>query len=393
MKHKKTNKLKKITQSNLPVATSPVKRKRRKMRDDERPYSRNARGGKGKPNGHSLDFRFNTQDTVINKSVIVNKKTAALFHFSPLKGLTEDTVNEVKNGMSETKSNTPIKKILRFSKDAKKFPEKVQSSSSELYCYADHGFVALYSNDPCFDKPENQSDEEFVIRTPFFESEAVKETVTAVQTQKKVIATINLESLKEVAKEIKKNEGKRSISQNTVMGYSATKYLHAAEVSLSEKGEWAHLVAHRFLSDLSQCPENLVATTNHTNTAMIPLEDAITLLATFGEVKIEVTAHLAPNTHIATKIEYDVNFGEHTFKFSFMGQQLAQPDIAHKDVLKTFFSVLCSKKMLTENDEKTPPMPFSPELISSGFFSKSADKSCFKAESDSKITKKLKKIK
>jgi len=188
---------------------------------------------------------------------------------------------------------------------------------------------------------------------------------------KKVSVTITEKLLLHTAKQYTMNDGERCVSQNSVMKKSATKHAHEEKISLGNKLEWGHLVAHRFLSDLSQHMSNLAAITDHANTDMIAIEDFVATLASkkLGPIQIIVTANLISETEIASSIAYDVHIAGLVFNFNFDGQQPNKPDIAYQKVMEEFCKVLLDHKKL-EGKKTTKPLVLSADLP---FFSKSAE--------------------
>jgi len=296
------------------------------------------------------------------------KKTTVLLPYTPNKTLFDpETAQDLQDKFKyDVVTFTAVKEILERTDTGT--PQKVLSESgSELRFLSGNGVLYHFSNDP-----ELKSDESLTV-DPDFESSDISKKVKPPETSQKTVSiTVSSQLLKEVAQQIKENNGRRCKTQNKVMGGSATQYSHEARISIKNKSEWAHLAAHRFLSNLSQIPENLVATTNHANTEMIPVEDFVDAIARnqLGKVKLVATAHLVGKTQIATSIDYDVCIASHIFHFSFKGQQLNKPDIANKQSMDALFAVLLANKKFGSEKSKEP-LNLKTEGLPNMFFSRS----------------------
>jgi hypothetical protein len=101
----------------------------------------------------------------------------------------------------------------------------------------------------------------------------------------------------------------RSMSQRSVMG-NVSAADEAATLGMTEGNwQWCHLIAHS-MGTLGnpQVPRNLVAGTAACNGAMAHLEMAIKkfVKSTSMDLRVTVTAHLIPPTHVASSIKYEV---------------------------------------------------------------------------------------
>ncbi len=313
----------------------------------------------------SLSFRFGK-----------SKKTSTLVQITPVKNLLSPKSAHALQEKFKTHEDdgfTPVKEITKFS--VRGTPEEIKSEHDNiLYLNSRNGpFFSYTSEKP----PEESKVEKKLMDDPDF----------AIKT-KTVSVTITKKLLKLAAQKILENKGKRCKPQNVVMGESATEHTHAAGISLTKKMEWGHLIAHRFLSDLSQVAENMAAITNHANTEMIPVEDFIVALAfkDVGKIKIVVTAHLIGETDIASSIHYDVHVGGRIIPFVFEGQQANKPDIFNKKSMEIFCDILISHNKL-KGKKASKPLTSSPSLPM--FFSKSA---LAKKSSLKKAAHKVKKV-
>lgn len=288
-----------------------------------------------------------SKETVSKIEPTVTTNTNLLFRFakskktsilgaSPLRQLlSPKSGHAFQKELRKNKSYTPIKEMIEISKTGT--PKKVKTEHDHvLYLHSRNGIFYNYSEEK--PKPEKL----------FIASHSVS--------TKKVSVTIDETLLKLVAKKILMNKGRRCKTQNAVMGGSATQYTHDAGISLKNKSEWGHLIAHRFLSDLAQHRDNLAAITDYANSEMIPVEDFVARIAMnqSGKIKIVVTAHLIGDKEIASLIHYNVHIGGHIIPFTFNAQQGNKPDIANKEAMKAFCSVLLSHKKLESKVNKRP---------------------------------------
>lgn len=295
-----------------------------------------------------LNHRYHHRNKIGKKM----KPIAIAVQITPIKGtLTPKSALAFQESFTEIEGFTPIKEIT-YSKNGTPLEVKTQHNR-RLFRQGGNGIIHRFTDDPP------------VARTLMNETDFASH-------KKEVFITISTQLLQTVAKKILGNGGKRSPSQNQVMGGSATQYSHKAGVSLENNAEWGHLVAHRFLSDLSQHKGNLVAITDHANTEMIPVEDFVSMLAMskLGNIEIKVTAFLIDDKHIASSLKYDVCVGKRTLSFTFDGQQKEKPDFATKKIMVNFCKILLNHKKLEGKISKTP---LNVSLDLSSFFSKSAN--------------------
>lgn len=339
-----------------------------------------------------LAFRYDTRDTVPRPEASTGetveevaemsdsteeevdaetpKKTAVLLPYTPLKAVFDlKTAQDLQARFaSDIASNTPVKAVVEWTSTGS--PSVVISKSDKLLTRSsDNQVLYHFSNAPKVKPEESKVDPKFE------KSDIAKKIQPPTSSQKKVTVIVTSEVLKEVAAEIKENKGRRCKTQNKVMGGSATEYSRTAGISTKQKSEWGHLVAHRFLSDLSQTHKNLAAITNHANTEMIPVEDFIDAIVKnkLGIVKLIVTVNLFENTQIANAIKYKVCVGPHVFHFSFDPQQANKPDKANKQAMDALFAVLMENNKFELTKDKTPKesLNLSEPGMSSLFFSRS----------------------
>lgn len=272
----------------------------------------------------SLDFRFAHSES-----------TSLLLRLTPSKNLlSPKSTKAFQQELKKIDTYTPPKEIKKTSKRGT--PEIIESQHGKvLYLQDNNGLFFNYSNK----KPKCK-------RKLVDESDYVK--------TKKISAVITEKLLRKVALRILKNGGRRCKSQRAVMGLSAAEFVK--KFSLDNREEWGHLVAHRFLGDLSQHQKNLTAITQHANSEMIGVEDFVATIAmqNIGKIKIVVSAHFKENEKEASFINYDVHINGLVIPFVFEAQQQNQPDIANQKAMQTFSAILLSHKKLEDNKNKKP---------------------------------------
>lgn len=323
------------------------KSKRKKIKECDRVFNPISYTGAAK--GKGLLFRYDNEKTVLKANgQMTPKRTSVLISSSPIKRksnkplLDDKGIEALHSKLKSIETHTPIKEITKFSDSGT--PIEVKSLSGKtLYKQSTNKILINFSNKT----PDHTNTTSLVVDPSFHGSSPAKKIKAPNTSIKKVMVIINKDTLKKVAIQMKKNQGKRSISQNKILGDSATRYVHAAHLTSYKKHEWSHLIAHRFLCDLAQRLENLVATTDHANTEMMSVEDILyRLISENREVKIEATAYLFVQTHIASRIDYKVHLDDYEFLFSFEPQQTNKPDKTSKLALEAFFSVLFPEKNL-----------------------------------------------
>lgn len=345
---KRLREIKALSKVTLDIEEHASKKRKTKNPD---PAYRPLKKATGKSKNNMLAHRFNRKKTVTTETHTTPKKTSTLIRHTPIKAsIDKETARLIDEKIAESvDTHTPVKSIDAFSKTGT--PQKITSSSGTmLNLLSNNGILYFFTNETVDDIKTDQT-----IKPDFATSSPAKKVKEAKATYKTVQLTISKELLKKVSAQIKQNKGKRVKSQNSIMGDSATKYSHAAGISLKSKAEWGHLIAHRFLSDIAQHEKNLVAMTDFSNSEMLTVEDIIALLIEQGsqDITISAKAYLINATQLAEKIEYTVSIGEHQFPFVFSGQQLNKPDIANHLIMKAFFSALINRKILAAKKSDT----------------------------------------
>lgn len=149
---------------------------------------------------------------------------------------------------------------------------------------------------------------------------------------------ITPELLQEAEEQIRKNGGRRIISQHKAVikpgidpkHASATKYAEAAETFPEGlKWEWLHFIAHKILADKSQDEKNLGCGTYHANTEMLFVEYQIPELAKVypNGFYLRVEPEFIPNSQLLTKIRYTVLTDDLNLTFVFNAQTTKKPSI------------------------------------------------------------------
>jgi hypothetical protein len=147
-----------------------------------------------------------------------------------------------------------------------------------------------------------------------------------------------------VAREKKKLNHKRKVSQKAVMdGESAEEHVIKHSVAIKNvRFEWAHLLAHALVGSVGQQQDNLVATTAYANTDMIFAEAELAIFSSKypDGFDVEVTAYVLSGTHIAEKIEYKIKIPGCEQTYEFDGQSPVQPHISFKNYFRALANAL-----------------------------------------------------
>lgn len=193
---------------------------------------------------------------------------------------------------------------------------------------------------------------------------------------------IDAKMLEEVRAQIRKNNGRRKKSQNSVMGGSANDYAeNLGKFLKSARWEWLHLIAHRFLADKAQNANNMVGGPSHVNTRNMFAEDEIVFLLKHypGGIEFTVKSILEKDTHIAIKIEYTIKTKDFSHPIVFDAQDDVKPHINEKNSFHAIFEGMVSahssddivkqpspqkkkaKKMIDQQEVKKCWMPITPK--------------------------------
>jgi hypothetical protein len=257
---------------------------------------------------------------------------------------------EYQEKIASIPTHRPVKKIIKYSENHSPIKITTPRKNTKLPRIAKIGPLSFYSNDPKSIPIDVLIMQEKVEDKKGFKKSKIQKKITTRSKPPKKSKTqdinITKKSLKKTAKEIKKANGKRSKSQNAVMGGGATAYVESTGVErdTNDRREWSHLCAHRFRGKASQNSKNLIATTNHANTNMMFVEDQVPSLvhAAKDGVKLSVEAPVIKGTHIAKDdIQYtltvkNINKLDLVLPFSFHTQTPNKPLASQGDYLKNF---------------------------------------------------------
>ncbi len=328
-----------------------------------------------------------------NKALTVKKpdgkntplKTAVAIHGSPFLGLLNTEKKKALHKTYTVKIPSHIKvKEWQYSADGT--PKcAITEDNKKLYPTTNNGIFYFFSNQAQLDqKTEKPAQRVILTRSKAKQTKQAKQITPPQTIQKEVKVHLSTKLLDLVAKEIKKNNGKRKQSQNKVMGGSAADQTQVAGLSLKNMSEWGHLVAYRFLCEISQHRDNLVSMTKEANTEMMVIENVLAKLAQAspGGIDLHVVADLIQGTHVATKVNYKVTFGNYEIPFVFDCQQATQPHISNAEIVKLFFNILFSdeKKAASTSIKASTASP-APQFIFSKSLQASKRKLDFSATS------------
>lgn len=333
--------IRQLSGSSLPFPShiKPSKRKSTKSKDkafkpsDEKKNRRSKSGNKENKNPYGRYKPSGGKIAILMRDTLLSPKTEKLIG---------------KKIEEKIPHSTPISKV-NFSETGS--PDTVISrSGTVLHKETSNGLFITFTDN----KPEQKSQHTSfpVTRSRAEKIKDIKEAPS--DAKKEVNIHITRELLNEVAK-MSKAYPNRKISQNKLMGGSATNYARCHGFSLDNAAEHAHIVARHFLSEVAQHHDNLVVTTKEANTEMLTIENIIAALIDYAPNGIDVNAiaHLHPGTHIAKKIDYKVTIGSYQFPFVFDGQQTVRPSQEGAEMIKIVFESIFMKKDAKERANLT----------------------------------------
>ncbi len=292
-----------------------------------------------------------TKSAILIKETVVEEKNRPAFTSLFTKKLEQISCHRPIHSIIFDENGSPTKIIT---------PEK----KTELYRTGKLGDADFFSDDVLDAKKlERKPLADLTKRDTFLSSAAytaIKKPTTSTKVQS---IKITPALLKTTAREIKKNNNRRSCSQAQVMVKkgvnskkgSATQYAKATKDFPKElKWEWLHLIAHRFLGKKAQNENNLVCGINFANTDMMFAEAEINYLMTkYPEgIQLDIECELIANTQIAKVIKYTITTRDFTLNLVFNTQNPVKPVITHQDYMHALFSSL--SEMQTQQPSSPP---------------------------------------
>jgi hypothetical protein len=288
-------------------------------------------------------------------------------------------------------TNCSVKEVTGLNENMSPVKVKVKNSKRPLKRIAKNGALHFFSNDPELMSVEEQPLPEVQSEKKFKDDPVVIKIHSKTdrpKNKKHVKATITKKSLKKTRKKIAKNNGKRHISQNDLMGGSATEYYRATRFEKRYRlrkshrlkpvpQNHTHCISHGFTGPKSQNPKNIGVASTHTNTQMMLVEKQVPEIVNTSKrikVKLDVVAPVIPKTHIINDyIKYNVKIEKKSKKkkkikelnlqLSFHPQVRNKPDVSEGEYVgglfeSTFSLFKKSKRELEDLASRNSPVKY-----------------------------------
>lgn len=349
-----------------------------------------------------LHVRTSNDKLVINKNKTFPYKTAMLIDRDKVPP--GSTFND-SDQLTQIPSNRPVANIHR--KTRINSPAAVMTpKGTVLPRVARFGVMSLFSNEPTATPIIELSQKNKLNNPAIFHSSVPFKSITEPKAiEKSAQATITHKKLEKRRAEDIENHFIRSIEQNKVMAKnhvsrrkaSATNYVNAT--TLFEKDlrwEWLHLVGHMIDGANSQSKNNLVAGTAFANTEMMFAEENLIYLASIypNGFKLVAKAHLIPETHIATSIQYVIKTPDFEIPFEFNAQTKNKPHFNYKyyfDYLAKELVRTCKSKKINKTNNTSSIITYTKKEIADSDIPFYKDAITYNTSANTKPANRLKK--
>lgn len=201
-----------------------------------------------------------------------------------------------------------------------------------------------------------------IISQPFINSE--KSSLKLIQR-----TTVTRASILKIRRGKKHNNGRRLIPEQDIFdkisGNTAVKRYFSNYLETDVSYNYSHLIAYQFIGEQSQIKDNIVLATEHCNTMMMFVEDAVSSLALQeNKIDLKVVATISNDTkkhlefNVAERIVYEVTINEtSTLTFEFNPQSVIRPPIELVGYIWHCMQVAMEENLSLSYDLDAPNLP------------------------------------